>query len=116
MNTTGDFHPLDEIELLEFFGVEPAARAVEDGYWCYEITDKRGITLRFSFNIYERSVQTALSLGDSLISTVSHEMADRMVIREGELRCEFSANGEKTTLAVGTGESLSVTWSSLRTE
>lgn len=112
----GEFRGLDEVELLEFFGVEPVARAVEDGYWCYEISDKRGVMLRFSFNLYERSVQTALSLGGSPVATVSHEGVDRMAVREGKLRCEFSTKGEKTALTVETGGSLSVTWSSLRTE
>ena len=105
----------DEVEFLEFFGSEPVARAVEDGYWCYEISDTRGVTLRFSFKLYERSVQTALSLAGSNIATVSHEGADRMLLRDGKLRCEFSTSGERTTLTVEPGASLSVAWSSLRT-
>jgi len=112
----GEFRALDEVELLEFFGVEPVAHAVEDGYWCYEVLDERGVTLRFSFNLYERSVQTVLSLGGSPIATVSHEGAVRMVVREGKLQCEFSTNGERTTLTVEIGASLCVRWSSLRTE
>ena len=38
-----EFRALDEAELLE--------RVVDDGYWCYEISDERGVTLRFSFNL-----------------------------------------------------------------
>jgi hypothetical protein len=45
-------------EIGEFFGAEPVEHSVEDGYWCYEIADKRGFFLRFSFSLYERSVQT----------------------------------------------------------
>jgi hypothetical protein len=116
MTMASEFRALDEVELLEFFGVEPVARTVEDGYWCYEVADERGVTLRFSFNLHERSIQTALSLGGSPIATVSHEGADQMAVREGKLRCEFSTKGEKTTLTVETGGSLSVTWSTLRTE
>jgi hypothetical protein len=116
MTMEAQFRALDEVELLEFFGVEPVARTAEDGYWCYEISDARGVTLRFSFDLFERSVQTALSLGGSHIATVSHEGADRMLVREGKLRCEFSTAGEKTTLTIETGRSLSVSWSSLRTE
>ncbi len=110
------FRALDELELLEFFGTEPVERAVEDGYWSYESSDSRGVTLRFSFNLIERSVQTQLSIYGSPIATVSHEAADRMLVRNGTLRCEFSTRGERTTLEVETGASLSVTWSSLRTE
>ena len=46
-----EFRALDEAELLEFFGVNPVERVVDDGYWCYEISDERGVTLRFSFNL-----------------------------------------------------------------
>jgi len=109
------FRVPDEVELLEFFGAEALARTSEDGYWCYETSDERGVTLRFSFNLFERSVQTELSFGGSQVATVSHEGADRMFVRDGQLRCEFSTTGEKTTLILETGRSLSVTWSSLRT-
>ena len=110
------FQILDEVDLLTFFGAEPVARAVDDGYWCYEVTDRRGVTLRFSFNLHERSVQTALSLAGSRIATVSREAAVRMAIQDGKLRCEFSTTGDKTTLTVESAETISVTWSSLRTE
>jgi hypothetical protein len=110
------FHVLDQLELLEFFGAEPVARSLDDGYWCYEVSDKRGVMLRFSFNLYERSVQTSLLLAGVPLAIVSHEGADRMVIREGKLRCEFTTAGEKATLDVEVSGSLSVAWSSLRTE
>jgi hypothetical protein len=106
----------DQVELLEFFGSGPVTQVVEDGYWCYEISDTRGLVLRLSFNLHERSVQTVLSLRGSNIATVSHEGADRMLLRDGKLRCEFSSGSEKTTLTLETGRSISVTWSSLRTE
>jgi hypothetical protein len=110
------FRTPDDAELLEFFGAEPVARVVEDGYWCYQISDARGAELRFSFNLYEASVQTVVSLGNLQIATVSHEGADRMVLRDRKLRCEFSSSGMKTTLTVEIGPKLSVVWSSLRTE
>lgn len=113
---TNEFRALSELDLLEFFGVEPIEREVNDGYWCYETSDSRGVTLRFSFHLFERSVQTALSLAGSPVVTVSHEGAERMLVRDGKLRCEFSAAGEKTTLTVGLERALSVVWSSLRTE
>jgi len=116
MTTTAQFRALDELELLEFFGAEPVARTVEDGYWCYEVTDERGVTLRFSFNLYERSVQTIISVNASHVATVSHEGAERMVIASGKLHCEFSTAGEKSTLDVETGRTWSVRWSSLRTK
>lgn len=113
---TLQFEVLDEIELLEFFGAEPIERSGEDGYWCYTVTDERDVTLRFSFNIFERSVQTVVSVGGANIATVSHEAANRMVVRDGKLRCEFSSEDTKTVLIVETGRNLSVVWSTLRTQ
>jgi hypothetical protein len=52
----------DEMELVAFFGTDPVERVVEDGYWCYEVSDNRGVTLRFSFDLFEQSVQTAISI------------------------------------------------------
>lgn len=116
MTTEAQFVILEEIELMEFFGVEPVARRPEDGYWCYEVSDARGVTLRFSFHLFERSVQTVLSVDGAQIGTISHEGADRMLILERKLRCEFSSAGEKTTLTIETGPSLAIGWSSLQTE
>jgi hypothetical protein len=65
----------------------PGPRAVEDGYWCYEISDKRDVTL--TRRLTNRNV--------------SREGADRMLIRDGKLRREFSMMGEKTTLTVQWG-------------
>jgi hypothetical protein len=110
------FLALDEAELLGFFGTEPTTRAVDEGYWCYEISDESGITVRFSFDLYERSVQTTILHGGSQIAMISHEGADRMLLHDRTLRCEFSTRGEKATLTVETGLRLSVIWSSLRTE
>ena len=112
---TPRFEVLEEVELLEFFGADPVERSAEDGYRCYVVTDGRGVTLRFSFNVFERSVQTVVSLGGTNIATVSHEAADRMVVRDGRLRCEFSSEDSKTALSVETGRTLSVVWSTLRT-
>jgi len=116
MAIASQFRVPDEVELLEFFGAEAVERVVVDGYWCYETSDDRGVTLRLSFHLYEQSVQTRLSLGGTLIATVSHEGADRMLLDDGKLRCDFSTAGEKTMLTVEVAPRLSVVWSSLRTE
>ena len=49
-----------ELEFLEFFGAEPIETRGTDGFWCYEVTDRNRVTLRLSFNVLERSVQTTL--------------------------------------------------------
>ncbi len=79
----------DEMELVEFFGTEPVERQVEDGYWCYEISDNRGVTLRFSFDLFEQSVQTAISVDGAPLATVSHEGAQVMAITDQTLTCVF---------------------------
>lgn len=105
----------DEIELLQFFGVEPAERSVEDGYWCYEVADERGVRLRLSFNMLERSVQTALSLGSTPLAMVSHEGAVRLHVDAATLRCEFISREWMTALALVVRPTIELEWSTLRT-
>jgi len=49
-----------EDNLARFFGSEAVERSIDDGYWCYEVVDERGMKVRFSFKLYERSVQTVI--------------------------------------------------------
>lgn len=108
------FETPNEADLTDFFGAGPMDRSVDDGYWCYEITDESGVLLRFSFNLYERSVQTVLNVAGMAIATVSHESAERLVIRDSVLRCEFSGSASRTTLIVKLQQRISVTWTTLR--
>lgn len=64
MATNRAFEVPKESELVEFFGAEPTERSVKDGFWAFAVTDERGVKLRFSFDLYERSVQTMLSVGE----------------------------------------------------
>lgn len=109
------FEVPNETDLIEFFQREPVEKTVEDGYWCYEITDACSVTLRFSFNIYERSVQTTLSVAGEKIETVSHEFAERLTVGGGVLRCEFLLSTARTTLVIDARKRISVTWANLRT-
>lgn len=61
-----------EIEFLEFFESEPLESAPKDGWWCYQV-ENNSIGVRFSFNIFEKSVQTVLLYKNKEISTVSFE-------------------------------------------
>lgn len=105
----------DEVELLEFFGVEPVERSVDDGYWCYEITDAHGMTLRLSFNVFEQSVQTAVLVAGAPLITVVHECARAMKISGQSLTCKFADAGTATTLVLRMAGSVTVDWASLRT-
>ncbi|XXF78294.1 hypothetical protein P2318_00630 [Myxococcaceae bacterium GXIMD 01537] len=105
----------DELDLLEFFGVEPIERAAEDGYWCFVVGDERGVELRFSFNLFERSVQTVVSVGDAAVYTVCHELAERLYVDGPVLRATFAAADATTQLMVRVAPTIRVEWSSLRT-
>jgi len=55
-----EFRALDEAELLEFFGVNPVERVVDDGYWCYEIASRisrRVFPGKFGFETYTRPAE-----------------------------------------------------------
>jgi hypothetical protein len=113
---TGDvFSVPHEIELLEFFGAEPVERSLDEGYWCYEVVDACNVKLRFSFNIFARSVQTALQVGDSPLIVVVHEGAGSMRVTKQSLMCSFSYAGGAATLVLQVTGSIRVEWSSLRT-
>ncbi|RKG74378.1 hypothetical protein D7W82_38085 [Corallococcus sp. CA049B] len=113
---SGVFSIPDELELLEFFCADPVERSVEDGYWCYEVTDRRGVRLRLSFNLFERSVQTALQVMDSPLITVSHEGAESMTVAGQTMTCRFSYKGSDARLVLRLGDSIQLDWSSLRKE
>jgi len=112
---TPQFLVLDRSELLEFFGSDPIEASDVDGFACYEVTDGRGVTMRFSFDALERSVQTVISVAGLEVSTVSHEGAERMVIRDGQLRCEFASGEFKTNLTIDIAV-IFAKWSTLRLE
>lgn len=115
MGTETQFSVPDEVELLEFFGAKPIERSVEDGYWCYETIDSRGVRLRFSLNLFERSVQTELSVAGKPVAIVSHEGATRLRREGAALSCEFLGANWKASLTVVIGAVLHVEWSTLRT-
>lgn len=104
-----------ESDLIAFFGSKALEHSIEDGYWCYEVRDPRDVHLQFSFNIFEQSVQTALHIGDSPITTIVHEGAQDMRIAASRLLCTFSSPGSAATLALRLEPFIAVEWSTLRT-
>ena len=110
-----EFRVPEEHELIEFFGSEPIERGVEDGYWCYQVSANACTTLRFSFDLYERSVQTEIRVETSAVATVSHELATRLIVEGKQLRCEFSGSDSRTLLTIGGADGFKVAWSTLRT-
>lgn len=109
-----DFNVPDKINLLDYFAKEPVECDVENGYWCYEVTDEYGVSLRFSFDVFERSVQTVLSANAVQVATVSHEGASSMIIDGKVLTCQFSYKGSSAKLTLRVRDRISVEWSSIR--
>lgn len=104
----------DELELVEFFGSEPVERSVNDGYWCYEAADGRGVSLRFSFNLFQQSVQTAIYFGAAHVGTMAHEGAQTMTIADQLLTSRFTYAGAEAKLVLRVRDCISFEWSSLR--
>ena len=51
MSGLKDFETLYEISLLDFFEAEPIENNITDGYFCYEVNDKKDHTLKVSFDV-----------------------------------------------------------------
>jgi hypothetical protein len=108
-----NFIVLDEYEFLEFFEVEPVEKSIEDGYWCYELLDSNQVQLRFSFNVFEKSIQTEISMNDKIIMTTSYEGDVKMSLRDNMLYCEFIESEKKTVLTVSVKDFIKVDWSTI---
>ena len=109
---------LTEHELLSFFESDPIESIPADGFWCYELKDKTGISLRFSFNMHEGSMQTVIVLGAEEVSTVSHEGLFSLKIEKNagseSLKAEFDGNDYQTALELHIKPQIHVHWSSLK--
>jgi hypothetical protein len=115
MSTFRAFEIPKESELVEFFGAEPTERSVKDGFWAFVVTDERGVKLRFSIDLFERSAQTMLSVREVVVEIVSHELAERLFIKGTQLHATFIGNDTKTLLVVEVAPLIKVTWSTLQT-
>ena len=114
MSTSSYTHLPDELELLAFFESEPTEFSLEDGLWCYSYSNTiHNLTLLFSVNIYEKSVQTVLQINKQEIQVVSSENANRILIEDEIMRVEFTGN---TILEIRLRPYIHVRWSSLRCE
>jgi len=120
MQTNKEFSVPDEYLMLEIFEQEPLEASPEDGFWCYEVTDENGITLRFSFSLFDRSVQTTILVNGRDIQTVCQEGAVSLtpVLKEGDrgLRGNFQFGSEASTLEIQLKPEIKVRWSALLNE
>ncbi len=120
MSTNKQFSVPDEYLMFEIFEQEPSQAFPEDGFWCYEVTDNDGITLRFSFNLFEQSVQTSILINGRNIQTVCQEGAVSLtpVLEHGNrgLRGKFQFGAEDSTLEIQVAPEIKVRWSALLDE
>ncbi|MFB2976558.1 hypothetical protein [Microseira sp. BLCC-F43] len=74
----------DELAMLELFYAEPIIANPADGYWCYEVTDSSGISLRFGMDVIQESVQIDLKISNLSVVTLSFEMVEAIEIIDAE--------------------------------
>jgi hypothetical protein len=115
----------DELSLLEIFGAEPIDRKPDDGFWRYIYTDSYNLTLQFSLNIFEASIQTIISDKNRVIQLSSYEGATRLLDardyrlsdgRQMALRGEFEYKNAQGILEVFLVPQISVNWNLLITK
>lgn len=110
----------EQSELTEVLGFQAIEERPEDGYWCYQVADGTGVTIRLSFDAFERSVQTVISQDNREIAVVSQEGATEMKsLAGGEgpgLGCEFQWQGARSAMRLQILPRLVLRWSTLRTE
>jgi hypothetical protein len=104
----------EEFELIEFFESESIDSAPSDGYWCYEFTDKNGVTLQLTFNIFESYVQTSFFLNNNPIDVVRCENITHLIIEHDCLRGEFCNREMDLRLELRLRPRIKVIWSLLK--
>ena len=107
----------DPLDLLGFFGVEPAIASPEEGFYAFEVDLGHDETLRLSFDRSEGSVQIVMKQGGEPISIVSQEGATQMSIirKDGQesLVVEFSLGLGEGRLVLTLASKPHVYWSTL---
>ena len=98
MKLQGEF---DELELLELFWVEPTQTEPEAGYWCYEVTDVLGVTLKFGIDIIQSSIQIELKLDRESIGILSFENVEEIEILDYQ-KGQFYFTIDSGNLTMGT--------------
>jgi len=88
----------DELDFLEFFLVEPKVAHPEDGYWCYEVSDSFGSTLKFGIDIIQSSVQIEIQKSDIILALLSFEAIEKIEMDESGKNICFSLPTETSDI------------------
>jgi hypothetical protein len=109
-------HFPSELEMLEAFSIEPEVALRADGYWKYRFSEGE-LTLAFSFNIFEASVQTLIMSSGRVLQKTSHEGAISLKVANEDgrqyLLGHFRHNDLETRLKIMLQPSIYVEWVSL---
>lgn len=88
----------DQLALLEFFCEEPKISQPSDGYWCYEVTDALGVTIKFGINTIQESVQIELKITDLTVGIMCFELVNSIEITDyinGKLEFSVAPQNEE---------------------
>lgn len=109
----------DELDFLEFFLVEPKVSYPEDGYWCYEVSDRFGSILKFGIDIIQSSVQIEIKKSDITIALLSFEAIETIEMDDSGKNLTFCLPTEqshiKTQIKIETVPQIKVSGYSLKT-
>jgi hypothetical protein len=107
----------DELELLDFFETIPLQTTPEEGFYCYQVSDKTGITLIISFRGIDGSFQIRLKNAEGDLALFCQEGATRLILRNDAsgkyLYCEFELGKIKTSAEVRVFPKILVKWNTL---
>jgi hypothetical protein len=105
-----------ELELLEWFGCEPTK--AEDGQYRYQVSDKSNVTLIFSFDVIQASIQTVVIKADVPVTKVVQESARKLWIQEfggrKHLRAECLLGSHRVEMSIEIEPCIKVEWITLR--
>jgi len=118
MNARDTFDVPSELELIEWFGCDPVKEG--DAKYRYQISDESNVTLIFSFDVIEASVQTIVIVAGVPVAKVVNESARKLWFQDlgktRHLRAECFPGGHRTELTIEIEPRIRVEWSTLRSE
>lgn len=103
----------EEHELIAVFGVVPDDARPHSGFSSFTKTMNPHLSLQFSFDLMQASVQTRITVNGRAVSTVAREGLDSIVVSECGRRVRVTFRNDNTVLCLQLGENVSVEWSTL---
>ncbi|HSY16991.1 MAG TPA: hypothetical protein VK815_01595 [Candidatus Acidoferrales bacterium] len=115
MNARQPFDVPNELELIEWFGCDTVKE--DEKRYCYQFSDESNVTLIFSFDVIQASIQTIVTVAGAPVAKVVHESARKLWFQDlGKtrlLRAECLPGGTHTELMIEIQPRIRVEWSTL---